>query len=1152
MSTFKQQYRTILHRIHAKKNPMQGTIAFLSNESLPTVKKYASALCNEAFFRKIISGPCFPSKISSLAVCSNMPYYAELDRTLLWFVLSLKVNATQINDFLAIRNQFDRALLLGNYNQCFDLLDNCHQLFGWSMWEIRNRIAVLSEHEGIDAQKQYTKTLLSELSPGSVPYYLVGCFSKQCERNMSVDTYLKHIQSDYERFLENNTPQRLCYYVRYKANGYMLVKPETIRSLSPSTLSYFLCEDSYFPLVDRYISLVDIAGDIFSTPSNNLCHTLLPYLVDLSKVISDPFLLNVTHTYQTQHYYFHSEGADHICYIFDLYSSGEYESCISETAPLLQKNAVFFPLVELYAKCCVYLQSHIPVADQNCLMSTIIHRLHQLFSRSGDMVEIQFELVKILYTHLDSPWARELLYIIEKYNNRTVVLEDIKVSNYFSAISLPDNIFQFPEEFLDSYIKEMPSFYQNSTTTQFAIAVRSQNVDALSTLSIDPIRRQKYEAKLLLRCDPQNALNILESIRKRPECASIRLELDALRIDANMQLGNLLHAMEIFVPAFFENSNFIYIGSIDRIFTAIKSDQYDVSSSILTPILCCLYFNYFPSPDDRDDIILAMSYDDYLSSCNVQRPSELLTAPPKNATEAELTRFLAEVCIPNVMDRSLAFSSYDDILRERIMICEALVDRDSEYRDKYLEEIRRLTHSLLIRLAKREVENSKIYVDLESMRTLLVKEISEAYERYQEFRKNNLSDVSFQILNALREEAPKTIVYVLEDNKQLSMLSDIIKRIRDIYVADNKYGLDGCLSVRIRHGTLESQLRSCFEKHKLVTTKAPDGSYRRNTHWLSPNPRDKALVAKVDSIFASFSAKADDIISNIKNNLIQIHTEGKHPEGLFDFVVDENLVSMVSAKLYDNLSFEQFEDIILGLMTKFTEHSLKVVRDALEGEINAAFQQALKDLETNLIQQRKLPINTHGLSDQIANARTDITTELKKISEWFRLTQPGGFSDFSPSLAVTISCESIQYSRSALKINCDTSDIDESILLRGHTLPHFFDIFNILLTNVVQHSGYVESATAKVCICRKAEIVMISVENPVLPGSLDVAKLQLLETQLNQWEHHSYVTREGGSGLHKIKKILSVDLRCNNNITISCQDNSFAIHINADLREVML
>lgn len=1156
MASFKQEYRRIKQDIFAMHNPLKGIIAFFNNSSIDTIKKYEALLSREELFHKSIAGTFFPSNLSMLDSNRPTPYFRDIEKTLLWYTFVLKMGAKEINAFLISRAEFDHAFLWGEYEKCLNLLDECHRRWGWSVWEIKNRIIILNELEGFDGQKQYTKQILSELVEGSVLYYLIYNFSKQCERNVSFYTYQNTIQHDYNRFLSGQVPVNSCKYARYKANGYIFFSTENTDFLNLGIVNYFLSLDNRAALIDRYLSFCNIAANVFALNSE-LCNYFLPCFATLASEISDPFLKNVFHLWQKHYPCFHIEGSDRICEALDLYAVGQYERSRAMTEELLQDNIVFFPVAELYAKNCIYFPKHIPITDRAAVIDTILRKLRQLFIRQGDIMEIQTDLLKMLYIHLDAVWSKELLLIIERHNNQLTVLEDIKTSNFYTSISTPSDIFLFSPEYLDDYLTDTSSAYRDSLSTRLAVAVRKKNVEQINDLPIDPIRKRKYEASLLIEREPERALELLEHLWRLPEAAPVQMEINAMRVKANLQKGNLLQAMDIFVPTFSDNSNFIHIGYIDRIFKAIKSGNYDVRSSILTPIICSMYFNYYPSHDDRDDVIWSICYDEYLASCGVKRPSELLKSPPVGVSDADYVRFLAEVCVPNVMDRSITFTLYDEVLSERRDICFALIELDPTCKEKYANEIERLTKHLLVSHAKREVENGKIYFDEEGIRALLGKEVCESYERYMEFRASDINEKFVQILNTINErthdnETSELKIFFFRDIKPTDMFRDIVRQIRDIFVADNKYGLDGCLSVRIRHGTLESRLRSCFEKHKLITTKAPDGTYRKNEFWYKKGWQHTTNEETIDKIFSTFATQIDQIITHLKKNLIQIRTEDKNQDGLFNFTIDENFIAYVNAKTLEDTTFEDFETIMLKEMSNMTDSSLRAVRDVLQNEINTSFQKALKNLETDLKGSKSTSLNLRGLSDQIAMARTDISTELQNISEWFHLAQPNSFADYSPSVALSISCDMMQKSHAGFALKCTQNKIDDDICLKGYTLPNFVDIFNILLDNVIKHSGFSHNASVKISVRRDNDNICIHAENPVKSGNMDQTRIQEVEDLLKHWESKGYVNREGGSGLHKIKKILTVDLNCKNTIAISGENDVFCIQIIAELGGVLL
>ena len=526
-------------------------------------------------------------------------------------------------------------------------------------------------------------------------------------------------------------------------------------------------------------------------------------------------------------------------------------------------------------------------------------------------------------------------------------------------------------------MKQADEYYRNSLTTKFALAIREKNITCLQELPIEGIRKDKYKAFLLVDSYPNVACTLLSQILNRTTGSPVQFEVTAMLIAAELQCNHLRRAMSHFVESYFKNNNFIFMGHIDQIFLSIKDGREDVRDSILTPIICNIYFRNFASKSDRDDIMLSISYEEYLESKNVSHPSELLSdLKPERMSPLDIY-FFSEVCVPNVMDRSLAFVSSEDVLKERIVICTALVNLNPLRQEKYIEEIHQLTNSLMIQLTRREVETSKIYMDISGIKTLLLKEICEAYERYSEYRMNDLNEQIVQILNSVggktADSVPPQVYFI--DIEQDTMLQTLVAQIRDIFVADDKYGLDGYLSVRIRHGTLESQLRSCFERLNLITTRGPNGAYQPNAFWYKA--RDCVLnQTKIDRIFSEFSEKIDHIISHIKKDLIQVQTEEKNPEGLFDFTISPNDVCALKARLPLGAIFEKFEEVVLDFLLDITEDSLRNIRYVLQNAINEDFQSALNELQTQL---NNFPseIALHPLSDRIATARTEIFNELK-------------------------------------------------------------------------------------------------------------------------------------------------------------------------------
>ena len=134
----------------------------------------------------------------------------------------------------------------------------------------------------------------------------------------------------------------------------------------------------------------------------------------------------------------------------------------------------------------------------------------------------------------------------------------------------------------------------------------------------------------------------------------------------------------------------------------------------------------------------------------------------------------------------------------------------------------------------------------------------------------------------------------------------------------------------------------------------------------------------------------------------------------------------------------------------------------------------------------------------------------------------------------------------------DITDIDSQIRLKGSTLPSVVDIFKILFDNVIKHSGLSDNLVAKVSVHQSQAQVMIQVSNIVAPNSVCTKNMDTIISQLSNWETSGSINREGGSGLYKIKKILSVDLQCASTISYSYEEDTFLLSITADFGGVLL
>lgn len=125
----------------------------------------------------------------------------------------------------------------------------------------------------------------------------------------------------------------------------------------------------------------------------------------------------------------------------------------------------------------------------------------------------------------------------------------------------------------------------------------------------------------------------------------------------------------------------------------------------------------------------AYAYEDFPTAHGVDRASQLRHAINSLDTRL-LVYYLRYVCVQDIMQLSTAFSSPRELDEERLAVCALLVEIDPLHLDAYEEEIRGATRKLVVRRGIREVEQSKIYIDMSALRRWADKNLKESFTRY--------------------------------------------------------------------------------------------------------------------------------------------------------------------------------------------------------------------------------------------------------------------------------------------------------------------------------------------------------------------------------------------------------------------------------------
>jgi hypothetical protein len=432
----------------------------------------------------------------------------------------------------------------------------------------------------------------------------------------------------------------------------------------------------------------------------------------------------------------------------------------------------------------------------------------------------------------------------------------------------------------------------------------------------------------------------------------------------------------------------------------------------------------------------------------------------------------------------------------------------------------------------REVEQSKIHVDTASVKNVARDTLKESFSRYMAFIRTGLSPEEKTRLRDTRQRVAQGDVEALLSgafprNEMTSLLETIVVSLRDEFVSSSQHGLDGYLSVRVRHGTLAGQLRGPLEAENLVTLRdAKSGTYKPNTFW----PKELRIVGTeldtgLQKALSEFTSGFDALIDEMKSSWLQIKKTPDAP-GLINFVLLRPEVDFLSTVIQDDMSFDAFLDYVFEyFFTDKLEPSLKAIRHALQTSAKPRVNEMLLALQSN-VEQALTEGGAWQLRAAIGRARTQFQIILARITEWFRLSKAEMLREpFHIEEAVNIVTASIQAACPDFQARVNSSMELDGFRISGN-LPSFVDLLFLVFENAVRHSQLRPAPTVDVSVSLSDDILHIRVENALgvgVPSPEATATIAKIREDLHSNVFSQSVTTEGGTGFFKMQKILHHD-----------------------------
>ena len=740
----------------------------------------------------------------SLSISPTIPPRNEL----LWASAYFMPHAEMLKEFVARKESLDSAFLRGTRDDCFRLLDSVEHDWGLSFWLIKKRLALLQYFDGLEAQKAYAKGL-KEYSPERPAIrYITHFVSYRSESAVTPGRFREEYSG---ALLKTALPHPVPAYLRYALLSEYPRDAEAI--------CWILQQEADSALIDYYEAYVRMVALAVQDRNRVVAAAATSGCSALRNRLSDPRLSRIIFQYDgVQSRDLDASTID--AEVTNEFLGGNYAAGLSKAMADLSSNPSNAGTIYLASLC-----SSVPTPQEPAPDSPPYKQLISLMSGmvadGPESTEARTNLDRFSWLLDGGPCGAMVRVAI-----KTESISDVLPGNHPDVVrTLPSLCSLHPVQALWAY---KPA--AGPSLTQIA----AENASGALTLSRDA-KLWATMTPLLIGGQYAEALPLASDLLKSELPFFRRLAMRAVPI-CLLKTDRHEDCVTALTDWFITNPHLVDILPVMEVVTGTNAAIRQGLAGNLSWAICCdIHASQIGAEGQH---LRRVIYDDYVAAKGVQRVSEL-TPPEKPEELRKHIYFLREICVENVMDTSIVFDSSSDVANERVAICQLLAKLDPPNAERFQSESRGILQRLTVRKRFREIEHSKIYVDIEGLKAAARNDLKEDYARYQTFLAKGLSSEDQAYFNTIKQKREKGDISALFSmdvprNERTALLDSMVLRLRDEFVSNTEHGLDGYLSVRIRHGTLAGQLRSPLESEFLLTPKdLKTGQHLPNTEWMN-------------------------------------------------------------------------------------------------------------------------------------------------------------------------------------------------------------------------------------------------------------------------------------------------------------------------------
>jgi len=1099
---FKKKVRTILS------NRRLNLIQQLS-EIKQTVdpSDYKEALKLHPNFNRFLNKSPYFKTIDDIYIKDAFQFTRNFKKEYKWLSNIIENHLEQINIFIQHKKKFEYYFILHHFDKARIVLAEIELEFGVSLWSIEANLSLEEFVKGSEANWNKLSIYLQGIN-NSIYEFIINSSSKRIESKLSYDSYVNQFQNDIDNISAETLLKDFFVFKNFPFASY---------NYEFENLEGILYVANIFSVVDQYLIFVDVIIYNMSV-TNDFDNYFIPFIKKAKELVSDDFkILNIYNLLNKKNDLKDFNINEEVFNCLNKYYSGNFNVSLSLAKNGLEKYPTEYEFYEIYCKSIINLKlNFVPLNISSTIDSLLVDTYNVLTFYKEKDVSYK-KLFKTSLVLMNFNLGRQSYGLLCEIEGDTGI--HFRVGILSSSFNSYKNLFFAVERI--SVFKNFISLLHNHCyrVYKFKLGFDIQEETELSESVL-----QKTIFSVINNFKNRKFEKVVELLNSAKDLDTISYYFErkiSLLFYSYLQLNLLKEALLLYGFVFFDERMITRKLSEYELYKRIKlaNENEELKKEIDYPMLFSLIVKEYD---------LYEVFDDFLTSMNIYSIREInIQTLLKYFPLQKIIYFLYNVVTIDTLKYSTDYGSISEVEEDRIYLLNILSELEPINKFIYEKEINEIYRMDSVRKVLKEVDEGRLFIDVNNLKEMQKRKFTDDFNRFKEIQVSSHSQklIGFNVANTKDWEKALT-----EKNESLDQYNTaeylafkaIYLESRDNFLFSKEYGLDSCLSTRIRHGALKNHIRSVFEKLNLITSKFND-KYKDNETWARQLTSYHEDHNEVQIILKQFSKSIDDYTLYVVEKLIQIQTEkiiGKS-EGLFTFFTNDEILFKfyhLNKELFD--SIESTIDIILTSLTNRTLVDLQIqIVEHISEAVLKKYQEIIEHSITEL-RNLNLPYD-YQLIPALIKSNTDIQNELESISNWFYLNTTSSTTLLSIETVVDASIEltnkiNPNYKiRPSINLNCEPFGVYSCLVF----------VFNILFNNIIQHSNlnfdtlYIN---INLEIIDEAFIGVTITNNFNIEFDIEehLTKLKIIK---DNWNDHSKIERsnkEGESGFDKIKRIL--------------------------------